>query len=259
MEADNTRPRYVPYTIKVKRDGDLQEVNPRDLTNSELCHLLSELSIDSEFSTSDECHDWNLAIEEAVRRLKQNGEQDNVDMLYDAKAVGNAAAMCKADSIHRAMVLIAGIEMENPEDPPRLWTALEDAYDALSDALGTDGDTTADEEEAKVTGRHFVVRTSCDSAKLREALQTIHDKVNSLDEECGVDPVEIRDIARAALAKPPRNCDRFNTGNPIKDAEDAYSAWQRYCDDPTIPPSCKVESAFRQWLFATAKPEKEGG
>lgn len=36
----------------------------------------------------------------------------------------------------------------------------------------------------------------------REALQLIHDKVNSLDEECGVDPVEIRDIAREALKQP---------------------------------------------------------
>lgn len=42
---------------------------------------------------------------------------------------------------------------------------------------------------------------------IREALQTIHDRVNSLDEECGVDPVEIRDIARAALALPRLNCE----------------------------------------------------
>lgn len=39
-------------------------------------------------------------------------------------------------------------------------------------------------------------------AAMREALKTIHDKVNSLNEECGVDPVEIRDIARAALFAP---------------------------------------------------------
>ena len=50
------------------------------------------------------------------------------------------------------------------------------------------------------------VQSSNESA-LREALQTIHDKVNSLDEECGVDPIEVRDIARAALKKPPRQCD----------------------------------------------------
>jgi len=43
--------------------------------------------------------------------------------------------------------------------------------------------------------------------KLREALTKILNLTNSLDENCGVDPVEIRDIARSALAAPPRNCD----------------------------------------------------
>lgn len=69
-------------------------------------------------------------------------------------------------------------------------------------------------------------------------------------------------MATAALdeaQEPLRNCDRFNTGDPIKDAEDAYGAWQRYCDDPTIPRSCKVESAFKYWLFASTATEREGG
>ena len=43
--------------------------------------------------------------------------------------------------------------------------------------------------------------------KLREALTKILNLTNSLDEDCAVDPVEIRDIARAALAAPARNCD----------------------------------------------------
>ena len=43
--------------------------------------------------------------------------------------------------------------------------------------------------------------------KLREALMQIYDRVNSLDENCGVDPVEIRDMARAALAEPMKNCE----------------------------------------------------
>lgn len=43
--------------------------------------------------------------------------------------------------------------------------------------------------------------------KLREALTKILNLTNSLDEDCAVDPVEIRDIAKAALAAPPRNCD----------------------------------------------------
>lgn len=41
--------------------------------------------------------------------------------------------------------------------------------------------------------------------ELRKALMQIYDRVNSLDENCGVDPVEIRDIARAALAEPVKN------------------------------------------------------
>ena len=41
--------------------------------------------------------------------------------------------------------------------------------------------------------------------KLREALTRILNLTNSLDENCAVDPVEIRDIAKAALAEPIRN------------------------------------------------------
>lgn len=106
-------------------------------------------------------------------------------------------------------------------------------------------------------------------AKMRKALVEIDELTNLLDipenkKNLLIAPshsfvaVKMRKIIKRALEEPPRNCDRFKTGNPMKDAEDAYDAWQRYCDDPTIPPSCKVESAFRQWLFATAKQETEG-
>jgi hypothetical protein len=81
--------------------------------------------------------------------------------------------------------------------------------------------------------------------KLREALMQIYDRVNSLDENCGVDPVEIRDIARAALAAPPRNCDRFATADG---AIGAYRQTHRYM----------VVNVFLDWLFATST-EKEGG
>ncbi len=60
------------------------------------------------------------------------------------------------------------------------------------------------------------------AAAMREALETIHDKVNGLDEECGVDPVEIRDIARAALAASARNCD---VGTP----EEQVERFKEYC------------------------------
>lgn len=68
----------------------------------------------------------------------------------------------------------------------------------------------------------------------------------------------ISECARAALSEPPRNCDRFNSGDPTRDAVDAYNEWQRHCDCSLMPPSCKVESAFRQWLLSPAKPETKG-
>ena len=46
--------------------------------------------------------------------------------------------------------------------------------------------------------------------KLRDALTKILHLTNSLDEDCAVDPVEIRDIAKAALAEPVKNCEVGN-------------------------------------------------
>ena len=43
--------------------------------------------------------------------------------------------------------------------------------------------------------------------KLREALTKILNLTSSLDEDCAVDPVDICDIARAALAEPVKNCE----------------------------------------------------
>lgn len=59
--------------------------------------------------------------------------------------------------------------------------------------------------------------------KLREALMQIYDRVNSLDEDCGVDPVEIRDIARAALAEPVRNYEVGTAG----EQQARHCAWCR--------------------------------
>ena len=60
------------------------------------------------------------------------------------------------------------------------------------------------------------------AAKLREAVVEIVRKLNSLDENCAVDPVEIRDLARAALAAPPRNCD-------IGTAEENGERFKNFC------------------------------
>lgn len=78
---------------------------------------------------------------------------------------------------------------------------------------------------------------------MREALKQIHDRVNSLDEDCGVDPVEIRDIARAALSATPRNCDRFSN---LNDALEAFAKERG-----------KIMISFILWLFAEAKVETE--
>lgn len=58
--------------------------------------------------------------------------------------------------------------------------------------------------------------------RLREALTKILDLTNSLDEDCAVDPVEIRDIAKAALAEPIRN---YEVGTP----EEQSARFDQFC------------------------------
>lgn len=88
-------------------------------------------------------------------------------------------------------------------------------------------------------------------AKMREAMKQIYDRVNSLDEDCGVDPVEIRDIARAALASPPRNCDIM----------DWRTAWAKWRTEIHTQKPCGYAEAFRgteqfmDWYMSEAKGE----
>jgi len=165
-----------------------------------------------------------------------------------------AALKREMDNIHRAMVILAGIEMESTENPPRLWTALEDAYDALSDALGTDGDTTADEEEAKATGRHFVVvRPSGDCAKLREALGNLRAELWNNTVIAGKRKFELYEIADAALAAPPRNCDKYTS---LDEARNAYMAINEMPEGNRDEDMRQWLCDFHHWLFALAK---EGG
>ena len=100
------------------------------------------------------------------------------------------------------------------------------------------------------------------TAKLREALIEIERKVNSLDENCAVDPVEIRDIARAALAEPPRNCDRFadeldaqlaflnevwliSINRETMTEQDAYEKW-----------TDEMRTGYGRWLLAPATAQE---
>ena len=97
--------------------------------------------------------------------------------------------------------------------------------------------------------------------KMREALVKIHDLTNALDEKCGVDPVEIRDIARAALSAPARQCD---VGTP----EEQWSRFEKMCfsnrqpDDPDYCScKCKVDGGCVNdcALIWAQMPYEEGG
>lgn len=83
-------------------------------------------------------------------------------------------------------------------------------------------------------------------AKTREALCEIVKRLNSLAEDCAVDPVEIRDIALAALAEPPRNCD--NAGSWL----DLYKHFHAPKGMREMPPEwVDAIAAFCHWLVAT--------
>lgn len=93
--------------------------------------------------------------------------------------------------------------------------------------------------------------------KLREAVTKILNLTNSLDENCAVDPVEIRDIAKAALAETVKNCD-------VGTAEEQEDRFRRYCNSRgTFCGDCPLYNNRRgECRFAWAQMpyiEKEGG
>ena len=93
--------------------------------------------------------------------------------------------------------------------------------------------------------------------KLREALKKILDLTNSLDEDCAVDPVEIRDIAKAALAEPVKNCD-------VGTAKEQTRRFSEFCgnydlcmtEDCKCPLLEKLGSCEFEW---GQMPYEEGG
>ena len=171
------------------------------------------------------------------------------------------------DSIHRAMVLIAGIDMEDCENPPRLWTALEDTYDALSDSLGTDGDISADMEEAKAIGRYFVVKSCGNAAKMRDVVKGALEAIKTLSKTHNDDlPEDVRAIlggiafdATEALYATQRNCDRFADELDAQ-IEFLNSVWLISVTKDTMLEGDKFEnwteemkSRYAKWLYAEAK------
>lgn len=59
-------------TIEVQRNSKWVNVNPKELTDAELCECLSNIQIDSdEFIPQKEIDEGYAAIAEAVRRLQE--------------------------------------------------------------------------------------------------------------------------------------------------------------------------------------------
>lgn len=89
--------------------------------------------------------------------------------------------------------------------------------------------------------------------KLREALTKILNLTNSLDEDCAVDPVEIRDIAKDALAEPVRNYEVGAEGEQTR-------RFLEFCNAHDCERGCpllKTDSCELAW--AQMPYSKEGG
>lgn len=89
--------------------------------------------------------------------------------------------------------------------------------------------------------------------KLRKALTKILNLTNSLDEDCAVDPVEIRDIARVALADPVRN---YEVGT----AEQQFKRLRRMCKKVECRDCVLRSSSYRECTLRWAQaPYEKGG
>ena len=104
--------------------------------------------------------------------------------------------------------IVAEIRAYGAQPPPRLmWLEIADRILAAWEREREELREAATEK--MLEGATIIDnRGQGNAAAIYSALVKIHDLTNALDEKCGVDPVEIRDIARAALSAPARNCDR---------------------------------------------------
>ena len=89
-------------------------------------------------------------------------------------------------------------------------------------------------------------------AKLRNALELSKVAILVAKEKMDLENPIILEIIDEALAAPARNCDRFNSGDPRKDAADAWDAHDEwvasYEDKGKTPPLNEFG-----WLFAPAQ------
>ena len=60
-------------TVEIDRNGEWVQVEPEELTNFELCELLSRIQIDSdEFLSEKNVMEEYIALNEAIRRLSND-------------------------------------------------------------------------------------------------------------------------------------------------------------------------------------------
>ena len=89
-------------------------------------------------------------------------------------------------------------------------------------------------------------------AKLRNALELSKVAILVAKKKMNLENPVILEIIDEALAAPARNCDRFNSGDPRKDAADAWDAHDEwvasYEDKGKTPPLNEFG-----WLFAPAQ------
>ena len=85
------------------------------------------------------------------------------------------------------------------------------------------------------------------AAAMREALTKIYDLTNALDEECAVDPVEIRDIARSALSAPVRNCDVGTADEQTKRMRNNCNKYKPSCIGCKYVTDLQKENCWLAW------------
>lgn len=111
-------------------------------------------------------------------------------------------------------------------------------------------------EIGEMIGREATIEKSSqvgNAASMREALSdACYAMFNFLKTKDGgyEEMAESLDKAKAALAEPPRNCDKFNT------ADESYAGFRKFCDEMKCS-ECQFNqntaTCLLSWLFAEAK------
>ena len=115
-----------------------------------------------------------------------------------------------------------------------------------------DGDALDDNDARQIADAVERVCAPCNAAAMREALKEIISATYDIDRGCP----DYRNIARASLAAPPRNCDRFKT---LDEAREAFQDLRghKILADVELWDSMDEAGALVRWLFAPAKEGKE--